>query len=46
MNRTLEILNRFKETNSEFPLNSSIKKWKKAGGKVVGFWGGDIPEEI
>ena len=46
MNRSLETLNPFREINREFPLNSSIKKWKKGGGKVVGFCGGDIPEEI
>ena len=46
MNRILEIIDRFREINREFPLNSSVKKWKKDGGKIVGFCGGDIPEEI
>lgn len=46
MTQILKTLIPFKEINKEFPFASPVKEWKKNGGKVIGFFGGDIPEEI
>ncbi|MFX0201298.1 MAG: 2-hydroxyacyl-CoA dehydratase subunit D [Candidatus Hodarchaeota archaeon] len=46
MDKNLKTLAPFREANKGFPFGSSIKEWKMQGGKVVGFFGGDIPEEI
>ncbi len=46
MSQILKTLDPFKKINTEFPFASPIKDWKKSGGKVIGFFGGDVPEEI
>ncbi|MBU3947084.1 MAG: 2-hydroxyacyl-CoA dehydratase family protein [Proteobacteria bacterium] len=46
MSQILKTLTPFMEINKEFPFASPIKEWKQSGGKVIGFFGGDIPEEI
>src|SRR3972149_4371106 len=46
MTETLKTMAPFREINKEFPCAAPIKEWKKRGGKVIGFFGGDIPEEI
>lgn len=46
MSQVLQTLAPFREINKAFPCAEPIREWKEKGGKVIGFFGGDIPEEI
>ena len=46
MNTPLKSLTEMKRLTSPFPAGSAVKEWKAAGGRVVGFVGLAVPEEV